>query len=261
MEDLTKEEWITFSKIIGFGLIVLIGVIMLFMSIKFIGVGERAIVFNKFSGQIEKYLDSGINFVNPITKKVKVYNLKVTKEQYEMIGLSSDSQSIKLQIIVNYKLKANELDAIYKNVQGRIEDTLIYNAIIDTTKAELGKFRIDDIAKNRESLKKEVEDALRVRMNNNYVDIMNVSITDVDYSDAYEASIEAKLVAEQRALEAKNKKEQVRYESEAKAIENEKMATSVTPLVLKQKFIEKWDGKMPVYTDSNGLSILMNMSN
>lgn len=260
MEDLTKEEWITLGKIIGLCGIGIIGLIMLFMSIKFIGVGERAIVFNKFSGQIEKYLDSGINFVNPITKRVKVYNLKVTKEQYEMIGLSADSQSIKLAIVVNYKLKANELDKIYKNVQGRIEDTLIYNAIIDTTKAELGKFRIDDIAKNRESLKKEVEEALRERMNSNFVDIMNVSITDVDYSDAYEASIEAKLVAEQRALEAKNKKEQVRYESEAKAIENEKMATSVTPLVLKQKWIEKWNGALPSVMTAENASMLLNMN-
>ncbi len=259
MSDLTEDDVKLFTKIIGFGLIGIIGIVMFFMSIKFIGVGERAIVFNKFSGQIEKYLDSGINFVNPITKKVKVYNLKVTKEQYEMVGLSADSQSIKLQIVVNYKLKANELNQIYKNVQGRIEDTLLYNAIIDTTKAELGRFRIDDIAKNRESLKKEVEDALRDRMNNNYVDIMNVSITDVDYSDTYEASIEAKLVAEQRALEAKNKKEQVRYESEAKAIENEKMATSVTSMVLKQKWIEKWDGKLPNVMTAENASMLLNM--
>ena len=151
-----------------------------------------------------------------------------------------------------------KLKEIYQTIQGNVEDTILYNAIIDTSKAELGKFRIDDIARNREKLKAAIQDTLTIRMKEKYVDIINISVTDVDYSDNYEKAIEAKLVAEQQAMEAKNQKEKTRYLAEAKAIENKNLARTITPLVLQQKYIEKWNGVLPTVM-SEGSNILMQL--
>ena len=234
-------------------------VMMFFNGIKLISAGSAGVVFNRFSGMTDKKLQAGFNWVNPVTDKVRVYDIKVTKGEYKGVeGLSSDSQTIALDLVVNYKLDATQLGEIYQKVYGDIKDTLLYNAIIDTAKAELGKFRIGDIAKNREKLKAAIQDALTIRMKEKYVNIINVSITNVDYSDAYEAAIEAKLVAEQQAMEAKNQKEKTRYLAEAKAIENKNLARTITPLVLKQKWIERWDGKLPTVMPGDS-SLMMNM--
>jgi len=244
------------------GLVVIVAIMMAFSSVKFVGIGQRGVVFNKFSGEISRTLGQGVNFVNPITDKVKKYDVKVTKETYEMEGLSSDSQTIKAKIVVNYKLRSEKLISIYQNIQGDISETVLANAVIDTTKAELGKFTIDNIAKNRESLKLAVEDALKKRMFSQGIDIQNVSITDVNFSAEFEKSIQDKMIAEQQALQAKNNKEKVRYESEAKAIENEKMAQSISPMVLQQRLIEKWDGHLPTTMSGGGtgaMSFLMNL--
>lgn len=236
-------------------------VLLLFIwSTVMVGVAERAVVFNRFNGKMTKELGQGFNAINFLTDTVTKYNLQITRTDYSKIeGLSSDMQTILLDITVNWKLDGLKLSDIYQNIRGNIEDTIMINAVLDTSKAELGKFRVEEIARNREKLKRAIEDNLKTRLKEKYIDIVNVSIVNIDFSDEYEKSIEAKLVAEQAALEAKNKKEQVRYQAEAKGIENQNLAQTITPLVLKQKWIEKWDGHLPQYMLGQNASLLLQM--
>ncbi len=253
--DMKKE-----TKIVAGVLAVAVLLFLLFSASVMLKVAERAVVFNRFSGEIKRELQQGFNIVNPITDAVTVYDLRITRDDFQRVdGLSSDMQTIYLDIVINWKLDPEKLIDIYKTIKGNIKETIMNNAVIDTSKAELGKFRIDEIARNRENLKAAIESALRTRLKEKYIDIVNVSIVNVDYSDAYERAIEAKLIAEQKALEAKNQKEQARFFAEAKAIENQNLASTITPLVLKQKWIEKWDGKLPVYMLGENTNILLDI--
>jgi len=257
-----QEEGIQMT-VIGIGIIVvIIVVIFFFSSIKFVSAGQSGIKFNKFTGKVSMGLNQGINFVNPLTTKVKIYDLKTVKSEYKGVeGLSSDSQTIKMDITINWKLQPDKLDQIYQKVFGNLEDTIMLNAVYDTAKAELGKYQIDDIAKNREKLRDSIEKALSKRLGENYIFVSNVSIVDVDFSEDYEKAINAKMIAEQEALEAKNLKEKARYESEAKAIENKNLSQTITPLVLKQKWIEKWDGKLPSVMTGANSGLILNLPN
>lgn len=241
----------------------LVGLVISFLAggIKFVSVGEAGVIFNKFSGMTDKKLKEGINWVNPMTEKSKIYDIKITKAELRGLeGLSLDSQTITLDLVINYKLDSFKLREIYQTIYGDIKENILYNAVVDTAKAELGKFRIDDVAKNRESLKKAIEDTLKSRLKEKYIDIINVSVTNVNYSETYEKAIEAKLVAEQEALEARNQKEKTRYLAEAKAIENKNLANTITPMVLKQKWLEKWDGKLPQVMTNGDSNLLMNVN-
>lgn len=249
-----KKELITYF-LVGFVLSFLVS------GVKFISVGEAGVIFNKFSGMTDRKLKEGINWVNPLTEKSKTYDIKITKAEFKALeGLSLDSQTIMLDLTINYKLDGLKLREIYQTIYGDIKENILWNAVIDTAKAELGKFRIDDVARNRESLKKAIEDTLKLRVKEKYIDIINVSVTNVNYSETYEKAIEAKLVAEQQALEAKNQKEKTRYQSEAKAIENKNLANTITPMVLKQKWLEKWDGKLPQVMTNGDSNLLMNVN-
>ncbi len=234
--------------------------IFLFMSIKFVGAGQEALKFNRFTGKVKSGLSQGVNFINPITTKFLSYNLKTVKSEFVGIeGLSSDSQTILLNLVVNWRLDGSQLTSIYQKIQGNVEDTIMLNAIYDTAKAELGKYQIDAIAKNRELLRESIQNTLSKRLKENYILVSNVSITNVDFSEDYEKAINAKMIAEQQALEAKNLKEKVRYESEAKALENKNLGNTITPLVLKQKWIEKWDGVLPTTMTGAATDLILNM--
>lgn len=255
-----SKEGNILAVLIGGGLVIFFGIVLFVSCAVMLDVSQRAVVFDKFSGKMQGNLQQGLNFINPFTQRVTVYDLKLTKSEYEKIdGLSKDMQTIYLNLTINWKLDPSKLNEIYTKVQGNITDTIMYNAVIDTTKTELGKFKIDEIARNREILRAAINNSLRDRLADQYILITNVSVTNVDYSDEYENAINAKLIAEQQALEAKNRKEKVRYESEAKGIENTQLAQTITPLVLKQKWIEKWDGKLPQYMLGNNTSLLMGL--
>lgn len=227
----------------------------------FIGAGEQAVVFNRFTNKVS-VIGTGLRFVMPVVNTTTKYSVKTTKTEFNQIeGLSSDSQTLLLNIVVNWKLDGTKLTDIFRNIQGDIEQTIMYNAIIDTSKAELGKFGIGDIAKNRETLRNAIQTEITKRLAPNGIMVTNISITNVDFNENYERAIEQKMIAEQQALEAKNLKSKKQYESEAKKIENQNMASSITPLVLKQKWIEKWDGKLPNVMTAENASMLMNVNN
>lgn len=245
---LIKNNLIRKIYIIFIGFILMITI----QSFVFLNVGEKAVVFNRLSGKADRVITAGFSFVTPFVDTYKIYDIKTRKDDFANIeGLSLDSQTILLNITINWRLDADKIKDIFNTIHGDFADTILYHAIQNIAKAELGKFRVDDIAKNRNSLKYAIEQELKKELKDRYIFIETVSVTNIDYSDKYESAIEAKLVAEQQALEAKNRKEKVRYEAEAKRIENENLASSITPLVLKQKWIEKWDGKLPNYIGGN----------
>jgi len=100
--------------------------------------------------------------------------------------------------------------------------------------------------------------------------VKSVNIVNFDFSPEFTRAIEMKVTAEQQALEAKNRLEQVRYnsqqevikaqaeanatitkakaEAEAIRILNEQLAQS--PIYLKYMWLEKWDGELPLVMDS-----------
>ena len=90
-------------------------------------------------------------------------------------------------------------------------------------------------------------------------------IVDFQFSVSFKAAIEAKVVAEQRALEALNKLEQIRHEAQQQVIQAEAQANatilkatadaeairlireSLTTEYLSYISIQKWDGKLPYF--------------
>ena len=71
--------------------------------------------------------------------------------------------------------------------------------------------------------------------------VKSLSLTNHDFSDEYNKAIEAKKVAEQGALKAKYDLERVTLEAEAQL----KKQKSLNAMVLQEKAIDKWDGKLP----------------
>jgi regulator of protease activity HflC (stomatin/prohibitin superfamily) len=120
------------------------------------------------------------------------------------------------------------------------------------------------------------------------IDVIAVSLTDFQFSPAFAAAVEAKVTAEQNALGAQNKLEQIRFEAQQQVIqaEAEKNATiaralgeaqaviieadataqaievitgQMTPEYAQYLWLTQWDGKLPlVVGEATGLIIDVN---
>lgn len=82
------------------------------------------------------------------------------------------------------------------------------------------------------------------------------NIVNFDFSESFNNAIEAKVTAEQEALAAKNKLEQIKYEAmqqieaakgKAEAIRIESQALTQQPQYIELKKIEKWNGAFPTF--------------
>ena len=61
-------------------------------------------------------------------------------------------------------------------------------------------------------------------------------------------SVEA--AAKKKVAEAKGQAESLKIKGEAEAEYNRRIASSLSPLIIQQNTINKWDGKLPIYGDT-----------
>ncbi len=152
------------------------------------------------------------------------------------------------------------------------------------------KFTAEELVTKREFVKQQIQEALTNFLNNtlrekdllNSINIANLAITDFNFSDEFNRAIEAKVKAEQMALQAKNEKlmrvtqaeaaaeerklgasaeafsTEVQSKARADAIRREAEALQQSPEIIQLRSIEKWDGVLPRIT-SGGVVPFLNL--
>lgn len=214
----------------------------------------------------------GLHFKTPfITKSVK-YNIQTQKAEWVTEASSKDLQTVMATIVVNYKFKESEVVNLYKNVgkEEKVQEKILEPAIQEVFKSVVAKFSAEQLITERSVVSKEIESALNKRLESYGVQIQSFNIVNFNFSKSFNDAIEAKVTAEQNALAEKNKLEQVKYEAEQKVVAAEAQAKAIeiqAKAIQNQggkeyvnlKWIEKWDGKLPVTVAWGDSSFIMMM--
>lgn len=238
------------SHIIG-GLVLLI---VVFGSFVVVGAGERGVVLQL--GKVVGVMDNGFHFKLPIIQHVQKLTVQTQKEQIDATAASQDLQDVTTTFAVNYNLKPEEVGQLWQNIGADYKVRIIDPYIQESIKATTAKYTAEQLVTQREKVVQDVQSLLSQRLDPEFITVTQVSIVNFKFSGQFEQAIEAKVTAEQNALAAKNKLEQVKYEAdqrvaaangEAKAIAIQ--AQAITSQGGKEyvnlKWVEKWDGKLP----------------
>ena len=214
----------------------------------------------------------GLHFKTPfITKSVK-YNIQTQKAEWVTEASSKDLQTVDATIVVNYKFKESEVVNLYKNVgrEEKVQEKVLEPAIQEVFKSVVAKFSAEQLITERSAVSKEIEDALNKKLDAYGIQIQSFNIVNFNFSKSFNDAIEAKVTAEQNALAEKNKLEQVKYEAEQKVVAAEAQAKAIEIQAkaiqnqwgaeyVKLKWIERWDGKLPVTMAWEDSSFIMMM--
>jgi regulator of protease activity HflC (stomatin/prohibitin superfamily) len=168
----------------------------------------------------------------PFSIHVVEMNVQVQKEQVDTQCSSKDLQTVKATVSLNLSLMQDKAASVYQNIGIDYLETVVAPAMQESVKSVMAQY-------TAEELKTEA-----------------INIVDFDFSSTFNEAIEAKVTAEQNALAAKNKLEQVKYEADqsvamaegqAKAIAIQAQAIQVQggEAYIQLKALEKWDGKLP----------------
>ena len=169
--------------------------------------GEIAVV--KVLGEAKNVRSAGTYFDFWLTNTYDVYDAKVQNMEIATQAYSKDAQTMGVNMTVQYKIdttKAIEIVNQYGSME--ILANRIESIATEKAKAHLSSYSAMQIIETRSTISPSVEQIIKDAVNDEYcVDIVAVVLTNIDFSDAFEKTVEDKMIAEQEKLKAEYEKE------------------------------------------------------
>ena len=236
----------------------IIALILLFFLSPFgtIAAGERG-VHLRFTAVTGKVFGEGLYFRIPLIESVQTMDVKVQKYQMESAAASKDLQTVHSVVALNFHIDPDRVANIYQDVGLQFRDRIIDPAMQEAIKASTAKFTAEELITKREMVRDEIKAQLTSRLKGRNILVDEFNIVNFEFSKNFNDAIEAKVTAEQQALAAKNKLEQIKFEADQKIAEARGKAEAMTiesnalrsnPQILELRALEKWNGTLPQVT-------------
>jgi regulator of protease activity HflC (stomatin/prohibitin superfamily) len=252
----------------GVGVVVVIALMLLLSPFTIVGAGERAVVTNL--GKVDRVLDSGMHWVTPITESVHTFDVQTQKATVDASASSKDLQDVSTTVAMNYNVNPDGVAALYVTIGEDFESRIVAPAMQEAVKGATAKYTAEELVTKRDKVKADILLALKTRLEASYIQVSEVSITNFQFSESFNQSIEAKVKAEQDALTAKNKLEQVKFEAEQRVATAQAEAEAIRIQAgainsqggadyVNLKAIEKWNGILPTQMIPGGTVPFINV--
>ncbi len=255
------------KKIFGMPILVL-GLLICFLIMcnpfVMVGPGERGIKIKLGEVQQESY-GEGLHIICPFIQKFKTMNVKTQKNTYTTAVYTKDIQQARITYVINYNVQPDKVNKLFQEVGMDYATTILTPVVEGTIKDIIGKWNAQDLIANREKATGDILFKLQQQLKDNYINVTDFQMTEINYSDVFERAIESKVTAEQEALKAKNKTVQVQEEAKQKVIAAEAEAKSMAiraralsqnKSLVQYEAVQKWDGKMPQYMLGNSVPFI-----
>ena len=150
-------------------------------------------------GKIEGMRNPGTYFDFYLTKSYEVYDTKVQQDKIVTSAYSKDGQTMELEVFLQYQVQVENIMKIateYGNLealQARIE-----TVTTEKTKAVMSSAEAMTIVQNRSIFSNDVSTSVREGIADDYyVNVKDVVLTNIDFTNEFEKSVEDKVIAEQ----------------------------------------------------------------
>ena len=236
-------------------------------------------VVERFGKVRESTLQPGFHLTSYF-EHVRPVDIRTQRHNYVTEAFSSDIQQVGLTIAVNENISPEAAYKLYTTVGMNYLENLLEPRLMENVKVVTSKYTAESLIANREHLSSEVLVKMQSDMAQYGIIVTAISIENIDFTDAYEAAIEAKQVATQEKQRAKTVQEQQTMETqqkaerdkiaaqaaadvakinadaeayaitaraEAEAEANKKLNASLTEELIRYNQILKWNGSLPQF--------------
>jgi regulator of protease activity HflC (stomatin/prohibitin superfamily) len=255
--------------LVGTVIAVLVGLVLLTVvggSFYTVDQGERGVILR--NGAVVGTAEPGLGFKLPIVDSVREINVQTQARVYEKVMVySRDQQNANLQVSVNYRLATDQVEKIYSEFGGQdgIVTRLLDRQVPEEVKNVFGRFNAVTAIQERERLSREVQESIQKAASNTMLIVESVQVENIDFSDAYEQSIEQRMLAEVEVQKVQQNAEREKVQAEIAVIQAKAQADAVklqgdaeahainargralrdNPALIELVQADKWDGKLP----------------
>lgn len=254
--------------------VVIAAIVLLFNSFTVVNEGYIGVKY-QFGKIVRSDLTAGLNAHIPFIEEIQQVD---TREQvYSVLtdAYTSDTQTVdSLSLKLNYYYDGTQLSEIIRSIGiSNVETKLLVPNVAKIAKNEIGKVKAEDLVQSRSEVQSAIFEELKETLAPSGIIVTAFAIENLSFDDAFEQSIQAKVIAAQDALKMQNKtaereeeaKQQViaaqaeadsvkiKADAEAYAIKAVQEQLNSSPNYIDYLKINNWDGKLPqaIGTDVN----------
>lgn len=231
----------------------IVGLIIFFMlvsMVRVVSVGSVGIVtrFGKVVGEDQ----SGLHFILPWPfEGMTGMNVQIQKSQVSASAATLDLQQVSTEVALNYNLTPQTANQVYREVGTNYVSNVVDPIVQETFKAVTAQYNATDLVQERAKVQEQTLAELTTAFKNRGITVDNLNIVNFSFSSAFSNAIENKQVEAQNVQAAQYKLQQAQLNAQANQVQD----AALTPNILEQQAIAKWDGKLPSNTVAGGSTL------
>ncbi len=226
-----------------------------------IGPGQRGVLMT-FGAVHQGVLDPGLHFKLPFVQSVAKMDVQVQNSQEVETAASLDLQDVSSTVATNWHILPADAEWVYQHIgtESDLIGKIIRPAISNSVKAVTAHYNAKDLIIDRDQVRDQIQTQITLELKPYRVVIDSVNITDFHFSRQFAAAIERKQIAQQRALQARYELQQAKVlaqqrivEAQAQSQAQKLLQQTLTPEIIQQQAIAKWDGRLPSVIGGKGV--------
>ena len=259
------------ARVIGVGLLLFSALIMASSGTFVVKPGYRGIEVTL--GQVSPaFKPEGFGMKPPFVTEIVPISVRQQTAEELAECYSSDLQQIRVDLRLLYRIPENSVVKIFQDYDGDPFDSLIAPRVQEAIKEVTASLSAEQIVKSRGEIKKKALNLATQKIGSLLV-VEDIVLRDIDLSPELGKAIEAKMVAEQQANQARFTQVQTQIEAEtavisargeAEAIRVRGDALRLSPSFLRWKIVERWNGRSPMVipppSEHNAAGLLLPLS-
>jgi regulator of protease activity HflC (stomatin/prohibitin superfamily) len=270
VERLTPPRNLGQSRFIIAGAFVLAVLVVLFLANPFVQVQSGyAGVLSNFGSVVATPLYPGLHIAIPFYQTINQVSVQPQTVSSDETGSTHDLQLIDTSIAVTFHV---DPDAAPDSLGQRV----IAPAVSNDVKAVTANYNAEELVTKRDIVDAQIKQLIIASLAPYHLTVEAVNVSNFAFSTAYTQAIEQKQVAQQQALQAQYTLQQTQITAQQQVVQakaqadaavetatgqanallltsqaqskaNLLIAQSLTPPLLQQKALDKWNGTLPTY--------------
>lgn len=220
------------------GIVGIVIILALLASIRVVGVGQVGI--RTQFGKVVGVKQSGVSFIPPWQGLTKM-NVRIQKEEQGASAATQDLQTVNTTVALNYNLTPATANKVFREVGTTYKTTIIDPILQESVKSVTSQYNATDLIDQRPKVETQIFQTLQSKLAERGITVDNLSIVNFSFSTQFSSAIESKQVEAQNVQAAQYKLQQAQLNAQANQVQD----SALTPAILQQQAIAKWDGKLP----------------
>ena len=248
------------------GIIIVLVIVLAFNCFTVVNEGFIGVKY-QFGKIVASDLTAGLNFHLPFIETIQQVDTREQIYSVQTDAYTSDTQTVNTLVLkVNYCYDGGKLSEIIRQIGiSNVETKLLVPNVAKIAKDEIGKVQAEKLVQNRSDVQNAIYTSIKETLAPQGIIVTAFAIENLSFDDAFEQSIQAKVIAAQDALKMQNKtaekeeeaKQQViaaeaeaeaqklKAEAEAYAIQVVQEQIAQSPDYIDYLKISNWNGVLP----------------